>query len=80
MFITKQKLKKIKKIEVLRLRENVGSQKAIALGLNYVKKKQRNFDFITVMDGDGEDNPKNINELLKVANDNRNSVIASCRK
>ena len=80
MLITKQKLKKIKKIEVLRLRENVGSKKAIALGLNYVKKKQRNFDFITVMDGDGEDNPKNINELLKVANDNRNSVIASCRK
>ena len=39
MLITKQKLKKIKKIEVLRLRENIGSQKAIALGLNYVKKK-----------------------------------------
>ena len=80
MLITKQKLKKIKKIEVLRLRENIGSQKAIALGLNYVKNKKRNFDFITIMDGDGEDNPKNIDELLKAANNNRNSVIVSCRK
>lgn len=80
MSINKKRIKNIKKIEVLKLKKNVGSQKAIAIGLNFLKEKTRNFDFITVMDGDGEDNPKNINSMLKAANKNRNLVIVSCRK
>ena len=74
------KLKKLKKIEVLRLHENVGSQKAIAKGLDHLKKRnKRNFDYITIMDGDGEDDPKNLASMLAKAKKNENSVVVSCR-
>ena len=43
MSLNKKKFNKIKKIEVLRLNENVGSQKAIAIGLNYLNKKKSDF-------------------------------------
>ena len=38
-----KKTKKIKQITVLNLKENLGSQKSIALGLDYLKKKVRIF-------------------------------------
>ena len=78
--INSTEFKKIKKIEVLNLEKNVGSQKAIAIGLNYLSKKKHNFDFITVMDGDGEDDPRQIDKMVQAANKNRNSIIVSCRK
>ena len=78
--INSNKLKKIKTIEVLNLEKNVGSQKAIAIGLNYLSKKKHNCDFITVMDGDGEDDPRQISKMILTANKNRNSIIVSCRK
>ena len=47
------------KIGILRVKENIGSQKIIAVGLNYLKDKDIEENFlITVMDSDGEDNPK----------------------
>lgn len=75
-----KKIKKFKKIEVLRLHENIGSQKAIAKGLDHLtKRKKRNFNYVTIMDGDGEDNPKNLASMLAQAKKNENSVIVSCR-
>ena len=80
IFLENKKLKKIKKIEILRLKRNVGSQKAIAIGLNYLLKKKKEFDYVTVMDGDGEDNPSEIEKMLRLAKKNKDSVIVSCRK
>ena len=81
MSIKKDKLNKIKNIEVLRLNQNVGSQKAIAIGLHYLNlKKIRNFSYITVMDGDGEDNPLEIKRMTKLAKKYKNYVVVSCRK
>ena len=80
IFFENKKLKKIKKIEILRLKRNVGSQKAIAIGLNYLLKKKKEFDYVTVMDGDGEDNPSEIEKMLRLAKKNKDSVIVSCRK
>ena len=68
------------KCEVLKLKKNVGSQKAIAIGLNYLSKKKQNYDFITIMDGDGEDDPTQIERMIQAANINRKSIIVSCRK
>ena len=48
--INKNKLNKIRKIEVLKLSENMGSQKAIAFGLNYLNQKKKDFQFVTIMD------------------------------
>lgn len=78
--IKKKKFRNIKKIEILRLESNIGSQKAIAVALNYLKEKKQEFDFITIMDGDGEDNPKEIINMIETANKNRSSVVVSCRK
>lgn len=80
IFLENKKLKKIKKIEVLRLKRNVGSQKAIAIGLHYLLNKKKEFDYVTVMDGDGEDNPSEIEKMLRLAKKNKDSVIVSCRK
>jgi len=77
--INKKKFKNIKRIEILKLNQNVGSQKAIAVGLNYLNTKKHNYKFLTVMDGDGEDNPSEIKNMITLAKKNKNSVIVSCR-
>ena len=58
-----KKLNIIKSIKIISLKKNYGSQKAIAIGLNYLKKIKGKF-FVTVMDGDGEDSPAQIEKML----------------
>ncbi len=53
----------IEEIRVLRLRRNVGHQRAIAIGLAYVEHHVP-CDAVVVMDGDGEDLPQDIPTLL----------------
>ncbi len=56
-------LRHIAAVEILHLRRNVGHQRAIALGLAYLHCSRP--DRLTVvMDGDGEDDPRRIEELL----------------
>ncbi len=78
-FINNQDLTTIKNIEVLTIKKNLGSQKCIAIGLNYIKETGENF-LITVMDADGEDSPKELTKMLYAANENRDFVITSNRK
>ena len=73
------KFKNFKKIAILRVKANIGSQKVIAVGLNYLKNIKENF-FITVMDSDGEDNPTEISRMLEMASKNSDSIITSNRK
>jgi len=51
------------RIDVLRLRHNLGHQRAIAIGLAYVEK-ELSHDAVVVMDGDGEDEPTDVPRLL----------------
>ena len=78
-FLNKKKFNKLKEIKILRLNQNLGSQKAIAIGLEYLKKLNKNF-YITVMDGDGEDDPSKIDEMVNTAKKYKNYIIVSCRK
>ena len=57
--------KKIKnsKYHLINLIQNVGNQKAIYLGLQYAYKKN-DFDFLVILDSDGEDKPEDIIKLL----------------
>ncbi|HEY3841466.1 MAG TPA: glycosyltransferase [Bryobacteraceae bacterium] len=64
--IAKQSLKAIGEIDILRLRRNVGHQRAIALGLAWVELHSP-VDAVIVMDGDGEDIPRDIPALLTQA-------------
>ena len=51
-------------VEVLRLRRNLGHQRAIAIGLSFIEE-QRPCDSVVVMDGDGEDAPEDIGRLIE---------------
>ena len=77
--ISHKKLICIKKIEVLTIPKNVGSQRAIALGLLYLKKLKDDF-IVTVMDSDGEDDPSQVPKMLGLASRHPNFVITSNRK
>ena len=70
------KLNSIKKLTVLSVK-NLGSQKIIAIGLKYINNKNKNI--VTIIDSDGEDNPLEINKMLKLAEINENFVITSNR-
>jgi len=52
------------KLEIIRLWRNVSHQKAIALGLSYLTK-ERTFDYLLVMDSDGEDRPEDMERLYE---------------
>ena len=74
-----KKFNKIKEVKILKLNKNVGSQKAIAASLEYLKNLNK-FFYVTIMDSDGEDDPTKINEMLNTAKKYKNYVIVSCRK
>ena len=73
-----KKLSRIKKITFLNLKINVGSQRAINIGLNYINKIKGNY-IVTIIDSDGEDDPKEIVKMIKLANTHKNFVITSNR-
>jgi polyisoprenyl-phosphate glycosyltransferase len=56
--------KSIRSIRLLRLRRNLGHQRAIAVALAYVQQKLP-ADAIVVMDADGEDRPEDIPRLVE---------------
>jgi polyisoprenyl-phosphate glycosyltransferase len=53
----------LRRVDVLRLRRNLGHQRAIAIGLAYVEDCL-NAGAVVVMDGDGEDDPADVPRLL----------------
>lgn len=59
-------LQNIETIKVLKLTRNLGHQRAIAVGLVYLFQHDAN-DITIIMDGDGEDNPADIEKLLHAA-------------
>jgi polyisoprenyl-phosphate glycosyltransferase len=62
---------------VLRLRRNVGHQRAIAIGLGYVAEYLKEEHRVVVMDSDGEDLPSTIPALLEqLQADSLDAVVA----
>ena len=57
-------LSNINSIKILSMKENRGHARCIAAGLKYVFEKEE-FDYVIPMDGDGEDRPEEIKELIK---------------
>jgi polyisoprenyl-phosphate glycosyltransferase len=55
---------RLRTIEILQLRRNVGHQRAIAIGLSHAEASIA-CDAVVVMDGDGEDRPEDVPRLLE---------------
>ncbi|MEX1349372.1 MAG: glycosyltransferase [Desulfobacterales bacterium] len=53
----------IEKIEIIQLRRNLGHQRAIAMGLSYIYANYE-CQAVLIMDGDGEDDPKDVHTLV----------------
>lgn len=68
-------------INVLNLKINIGHQRAIAVGLQYIHNEVSEIDFVVVMDSDGEDKPTDIKELIfKAEQENEKKIIFAQRK
>jgi polyisoprenyl-phosphate glycosyltransferase len=67
-----------RKIQIVRLYRNLGHQRAIAIGLSYIAKELK-CDRVIVMDADGEDAPKDINQLIEASNKNPNKIYFAQR-
>jgi glycosyltransferase involved in cell wall biosynthesis len=60
-----ENLSNINSIKILIMRENRGHARCIAAGLKYIFEKEE-FDYVIPMDGDGEDRPEEIKNLLSL--------------
>jgi GT2 family glycosyltransferase len=66
----------IKTINIINMRENRGHARCNALGIRHINKNKK-FDYVILMDGDGEDRPVEIIDLVnKVINEPEYSVVA----
>lgn len=52
-------------LKIIHLNTNVGHQRAIAIGLQYVFHEENDYNYVVVMDSDGEDIPQHLVDLLK---------------
>lgn len=62
-------------VTILNLKINVGHQRAIATGLQYVYNEISDNDFVVVMDSDGEDIPAHIEQLVEKAEQEQSKKI-----
>ena len=68
--------KNIKSLQILNMKENRGHARCNAFGIRYVFKN-KDFDNLILMDGDGEDRPVEIKSLInEILNNPNNSVVA----
>lgn len=65
---------------ILKLRRNVGHQRAIAIGLGYVSEHIQAGQRVVVMDSDGEDLPSTISDLLNQLKSDNVDVVVAQRK
>ena len=65
---------------VIQLKRNVGHQRAIAIGINYVADHFPDMPCTVVMDSDGEDTPQSIRELVAPMRSPKIDVVVAQRK
>lgn len=63
----KYRLKMVDKITIISLHANVGSQRAIAIGIKYLSNSYKKKFKTIIMDSDGQDNPKAIVKILSLS-------------
>ena len=63
----KFKMRMVKKVTILNLFKNEGSQRAIGIGIKYINKNYKNNFKTIIIDSDGQDNPKIISKMLELS-------------
>lgn len=69
-----------KSVKVIDLKTNLGHQRAIAVGLQYVHNEVKEYDAVVVLDSDGEDRPEDIPLLIKKCLNTGKIVFAQRKK
>ena len=62
-------LKNIKSLRVINMKQNKGHARCYAAGLKYLNEKEI-FDYVILMDGDGEDRPEELKSLFNKSKEN----------
>ena len=71
---TEISFKKIKSVRVVNMKQNRGHARCNAAGLKYLTEKE-NFDYVIVMDGDGEDRPEELTPLFNKSKENPSKTM-----
>ena len=70
--------KTIKSIKILNMKKNRGHARCNASGLKYITEKE-DFDYVILMDGDGEDRPEELSALFKKSEENPYKTVTANR-
>ena len=76
--VIESSFKNIKSIRVMNMKNNLGHAKCYATGLKFVVKEE-NFDYVILMDGDGEDRPEELNLLFRKSKENPLKTVTADR-
>ena len=71
-------LKNLKSVKIINMIKNKGHARCNAAGLKYLVEKE-NFDYVILMDGDGEDRPEELSLLFNKSNENPLKVVTANR-
>ena len=71
-------LKNIKSIKVINMKNNLGHARCYAAGLKFLTEKE-DFDYVILMDGDGEDRPNELNLLFQKIKENPSKTVTANR-
>ena len=66
--------KKIKSVRIMNMKQNRGHARCNAAGLKYITEKE-NFDYVILMDGDGEDQPEELTSLFNKSKENPTKTV-----
>ncbi len=66
-------------LEIVRLRCNLGHQRAIAVGMTCLDKNSLGVRVVVIMDGDGEDRPEDVPSLLAELSKQQADVVFAAR-
>ena len=71
--------KKIRSIDLINIKKNQGHTRCNATGIKYLSEKI-DFDYMILMDGDGEDNPDDLPLIIKNVLEKKNISVVATRK
>ncbi len=75
---TELSFKNIKTVRVMNMKQNQGHARCNAAGLKYLTEKE-DFDYVILMDGDGEDRPEELTSLFNKSKENPLKTVTANR-